>query len=74
MTKPSYINSEGASASLQSYNGTLLSQCPVFLVQGMPFDTVSGILTPGYTWQVCAHIHMHIQAYIHMHRRFCIHT
>jgi hypothetical protein len=52
MTKPSYINSEGASTSLQSYNGTELMQCPVFLVQGMPFSTVSGILKPGYAWQV----------------------
>jgi hypothetical protein len=56
MTKPSYINSEGASASLQSYNGTELKQCPVFLVQGMPFNTVSGILVHGYTWQVRGNI------------------
>jgi hypothetical protein len=57
MTKPSYINDEGINPSQQAHNGTVLTQCPVFLVQGMPWSTVTGILRPGYAWQVSLNCH-----------------
>jgi hypothetical protein len=52
MTPPEFVNSDGFNPSAQSYNGTQLTQCPVFLVQGMPWSTVQAVLRPGFVWQV----------------------
>jgi hypothetical protein len=52
MPKNKYVNADGFNDDRTSYNGTELVQCPVFLVQGMPWTVVSGILTPGYAWNV----------------------
>jgi hypothetical protein len=52
MPKNKYVNADGFNDDRTSYNGTQLVQCPVFLVQGMPWTVVSGILTPGYAWNV----------------------
>jgi hypothetical protein len=52
MTPPEFVNSDGFNPSAQSYNGTELTQCPVFLVQGMPWSTVQAVLRPGFVWQV----------------------
>jgi hypothetical protein len=54
MSVNEFVNSDGFNPSAQSYNGTELTQCPVFLVQGMPWSTVQAVLRPGFVWQVRA--------------------